>query len=72
MQSSNRPVIVYVFTILSLLLFAVDKFFQWRTVQERSKKYLIFLHGTILGVVLLSDGSLICYIELALFKQRTD
>jgi uncharacterized membrane protein SirB2 len=69
MQTPNRPVIIYVFTILALLLFSIDKFFQWRTVQERSRRYFI-LQSTFLGVILLSGAGLISFIEFEISRQR--
>ena len=70
MQSSNHPVITYAFTIFILLLHAVDRFFQWRTVKKISQKYFI-IQSMILGVILLIDASLIFYIEFGRSRQKT-
>lgn len=56
--------------IFILLLHAVDRFFQWRTVKNRSQKYLI-IQSMILGVILLIDASLIFYIEFERSNQKT-
>ncbi|KFY18115.1 hypothetical protein V492_00140 [Pseudogymnoascus sp. VKM F-4246] len=70
MQTSDHPVISYAFTIFVLLLLAVDRVFQWRTLKERSQKYLI-LQTMFLGIILLVDASLIFYIEFKISKQKT-
>ncbi|KFY42799.1 hypothetical protein V494_02229 [Pseudogymnoascus sp. VKM F-4513 (FW-928)] len=70
MQTSDHPIISYAFTIFVLLLLAVDRVFQWRTLKERSQKYLI-LQTMFLGIILLVDASLIFYIEFKISKQKT-
>jgi hypothetical protein len=68
MQTSDHPVIAYALAIFVLLLHAVDRVFQWRTLKERSQKYLI-LQCMLLGIIGLVDASLIFYIEFEIYKQ---
>jgi uncharacterized membrane protein YidH (DUF202 family) len=68
MQSSDNPVVAYIFAILTLLLHAADTTIQWRT-SAGSKKYLS-AWIIILVIILSVEVGLLRYIELERSKQR--
>jgi hypothetical protein len=69
-QPPNKPVIAYIFAILSLLLLTLDTSIQWCTVQGRSRKYLV-MRVPLLAIILVEDIGLIGFIEVYRSRQRT-
>jgi hypothetical protein len=63
-------IVAYILAILTLVLHAVDTFTQHRTVQKRSKKYLV-ARVLFLVVFFLGDVGLICFIEVDRSGQGT-
>jgi hypothetical protein len=74
MQTSDLPVatriITFTFSIIAWLLHVVDTFFQWRTVHEKSKKYLK-MKVPLLMTVIAVEIFLIAYIECDIKSERT-
>jgi uncharacterized membrane protein len=69
MRTSYR-IIAYVFSIIGLLLLAVDTSFQWRTVQERSTKYLL-VKIPFLVAICLCEVCLVFFIEHQMVNKGT-
>jgi hypothetical protein len=64
------PVIAFVTSIIGLFLHAVDTFFQWRTIQEKSERYL-WKKVPFLVVVFEVDICLIAYIACEIKHKQT-
>jgi hypothetical protein len=70
MQIADILVIAFIFSIIALIIHAVDTAFQWRMVQGRSKKYL-WVRIPYLLAIFLGDFCLISYIEYERARERT-
>jgi hypothetical protein len=64
------PVIAFITSIIGLFLHAIDTFFQWRAIQDKSKRYL-WKKVPFLVVVFEVDTCLIAYIECEIKHKQT-